>query len=58
MSDQRPDHEAIEKAFRPAHEMLARLPDTSAEHERASVNLDTAEQYCHEIRDRMKPPVG
>jgi hypothetical protein len=56
MSDPRPTNEQIESAFKPAREMLARLPDEPIKSERARVNLNAAEQYAHEIRDRMRPP--
>lgn len=56
MSDPRPTNEQIESAFKPAREMLAKLPGNSTESERAKVNLTTAENYAHEIRDRMRPP--
>jgi hypothetical protein len=59
MSDPRPTNEHIEKCFQPARDVLERLEKQageSTESERAKVNLKTAEEYCHEIRDRMRPP--
>jgi hypothetical protein len=57
-TDPRPSHQTIEEAFRPAREMLAKLPGNSTESKRANVNLTTAENYAHEIRDRMCLPPG
>jgi hypothetical protein len=56
MTDPRPSHQRIEEAFKPAREMLDTLPEQTSSSDRARANLDTAEQYCHEIRDRMSRP--
>jgi hypothetical protein len=53
---ERPSNEAIEAAFKPAREMLDKLPEQTISSDRARANLDTAERYCHEIRDRMPRP--
>jgi hypothetical protein len=53
---ERPSNEAIEAAFKPAREMLDKLPEQATASERARVNLDTAERYAHEIRDKMPRP--
>lgn len=53
--DARPSHQAIEEAFKPASEMLERLPENT-ESRSAKRNLKTAEEYAHEVRDRMSRP--
>jgi hypothetical protein len=54
--DPHPSHQRIEEAFRPAREMLEKLPEQATTSERARVNLDAAERYAHEIRDKMPRP--
>ncbi len=55
--DPRPSHQTIEEAFRPARDMLARLPEQPIIRKRAVANLDAAENYAHELRDKMRPPL-
>lgn len=58
VTDARPSHQTIEEAFKPAREMIDRLPDESFQARRAKANLDAAEEYAHDFRDTMRPPIG
>lgn len=47
-------HEDIEGAYKPAAEVIAKLPDTTETREARRL-VDVAEQLTHEARERTKP---
>lgn len=47
------DHEAIEKAYKPASEVISRLPDTTETREARRL-LGISEGLVHEARERNK----
>jgi hypothetical protein len=55
MSEERPiSHEGIEQAFKPAAEVIAKLPDTTETREARRL-VDVAERLTHESRERTQP---
>lgn len=51
---ERVSHETIENAFKPAAEVIAKLPD-STESREARRLVEISEKLTHEARDRAKP---
>lgn len=54
MTDTPLTHETIENAFKPAAEVIARLPDTTESREARRL-VDVAEKLTHEARERVRP---
>lgn len=48
-------HEQIEDAFRPAIEILGKLPPESIERKRAAEHLKISEDYVHMGREKIRP---